>query len=74
MEDPEEAFNRGKLGLGVPVDRVPESTRFVGDVSMSASNASADGIVRLRQVGQVAVAPTTVLCCFSSSCCSSRVA
>lgn len=54
MEDPEEAFNRNKKGFGVPTASEPEPPRerqrLTGDVSMSASNATPDGTLRLRQV------------------------
>lgn len=53
MEDPEEAFSRKQVGQGfqateAAVARRP--SRFSGDVSMAASNASDDGTLRLRQV------------------------
>ena len=57
MEDPEEAFNRKRQGLGgmeglQPMEMVGSRTpsRLSGDVAMAASNTSADGTLRLRKV------------------------
>lgn len=59
MQDPEEAFNRRRKGLGSQGTAAataaaavvsPRSPRISGDVSMAASNASEDGTLRLRQV------------------------
>lgn len=52
MEDPEEAFLKRKQREGAGEAAVTSRTkaRLLGDVSMAASNASADGTLRLRQV------------------------
>lgn len=52
MEDPEEAFLKLKQreGMGEPAVTSRTKPRLLGDVSMAASNASADGTLRLRQV------------------------
>lgn len=47
MEDPEEAFNRGRAAA---FQSPSMSSRISGDVSMAASNASEDGTARLRKV------------------------
>lgn len=54
MDDPEEAFLRQRQGdkadpYGGPWR--PSASRVSGDVSMSSSNASACGTLRLREVG-----------------------